>query len=227
MSDIDSTNKLLKLIKHSYLSTEIKKGKVTSWISLGASYILNYHLYTNLEMNIFKSTFISIFIFGNILSFCLDMMLAKKKIRLPMYKGTKDYYGPVPYREYWYRGEFMLRSLLSPIFIQFMILGIIDTIINLSLLKFIIKLSDKYSILNKWKHRKVVFAALTSSLTFGLFINQLRFQWAYEENSNFVFDMLMYIWFTLILLIVVGIEDNIIEINDDKKETTTGNILWV
>lgn len=196
------------------ISTEIKKGELTSWISIIIATFLNYISTTYYGVDIFKSTFVTVMIFGNLLNYILDLMFAKETFSLSKYNGINNFNGKVPYSDYKTRTKFIFSSFFSKIFMKFIIINIITIIINLSILKFLIIFSEKFKFLNNWKHRNILFASITSMFTFNLFINELRFLWVYDQNdSNFEFNTLMYIWFTLILLIVVGIESDMTKLN--------------
>ena len=192
-----------------YFSKEKNKGILTSFISFLIANILNTFLNTNLDMDIQKSTFLSLYLFGNILGYSLDMVFAKEKLFI------NNKYGKVPLSDYNTRLNFLIKSFFNKYFIRFMILSIIDSIIGLILLKFIIKLMDKYEILIDWKYRDVGIAAVVVAFTYNLYLNQLRFDWSYEYKENLLLNILIYVWFTLIILIVVRTDTSM---NDEIKD---------
>ena len=162
----------------------------------------------NLQIGIQKSTFISMYLIGNILAYSLDVVFAKEKLYI------NNRYGNISLNNYNVRLNFLIKSFFSKYFIRFMILTIIDSIIGLTLLKFLIKLMDKYEILIDWKYRDLLIAAVVVSFTYNLYLNQLRFDWAYEYKENYLLNILIYIWFTLIILIVVRTDKTIDKIRD-------------
>ena len=148
------------------------------------------------------------YLIGNILAYSLDVVFAKEKLYI------NNRYGNISLNNYNARLNFLIKSFFSKYFIRFMILTIIDSIIGLTLLKFLIKLMDKYEILIDWKYRDLLIAAVVVSFTYNLYLNQLRFDWAYEYKENYLLNILIYIWFTLIILIVVRTDKTIDKIRD-------------
>ena len=196
-------------ILKNFFSKEKNKGILTSLVSFSISNGLNIFLNTTLNMDIQKSTFLSMYLFGNILAYSLDIMFAKEKLFI------NKKYGKISLKDYNTRSKFLLYSFVNKYFARYMILGIIDSIIGLILLKFLIKLTDKYEILVDWEYRDVAIAAFVVTLTYQLYLNTLRFDWAYEYKENFLLNILIYIWFTLIILIVVRTD---ISMNKDIKD---------
>ena len=74
---------------------------------------------------------------------------------------------------------------------------------------------DKYEILIDWKYRDLLIASGVVSFTYNLYLNQLRFDWAYEYKEKYLLNILIYIWFTLIILIVVRTDKTIDKIKDE------------
>jgi|TARA_B110000259_G_scaffold188275_1_gene246145 hypothetical protein len=187
---------LLNLL-NDYFRKEKSKGILTSAISFSAANVLNIFLNTSMEMNIQKSTFLSLYLFGNIFAYSLDIMFAKEKL------FVNNKYEKVPLTDYSTRSKFLISSFFNKYFARYMILGIIDSIIGLILLKFFINLMNKYELLMDWKYRDVIIASFVVAFTYQLYLNHLRFDWAYEYKENFLLNIIIYIWFTLIILIVV------------------------
>ena len=198
---------LINLLK-TFFSQEKNKGILTSAVSFSIANLLNVFFNKNLQIGIQKSTFISMYLIGNILAYSLDVVFAKEKLYI------NNRYGNISLNNYDARLNFLIKSFFSKYFIRFMILSIIDSIIGLTLLKFLIKLMDKYEILIDWKYRDLLIAAVVVSFTYNLYLNQLRFDWAYEYKENYLLNILIYIWFTLIILIVVRTDKTIDKIRD-------------
>ncbi len=198
---------LINLLK-TFFSQEKNKGILTSAVSFSIANLLNVFFNKNLQIDIQKSTFISMYLIGNILGYSLDVVFAKEKLYI------NNRYGNISLNNYNTRLNFLIKSFFSKYFIRFMILSIIDSIIGLTLLKFLIKLMDKYEILIDWKYRDLLIAAVVVSFTYNLYLNQLRFDWAYEYKENYLLNILIYIWFTLIILIVVRTDKTIDKIKD-------------
>ena len=199
------------MIKHNNLIKKILKdeknmGKVTSITSVIIANLLNYILNIGFGLNIQQSTGISLYFVGNVLGYILDLLFAKKNLYL------KDIYGKtIKVKDFNDRIKFLLLSFIDKYFIKFIILCVIDTIIGLILLKYTIILLDQYEILVNFKYRNLIVALLIPSITFFLYVNQLRFDWAYEYKENFLLNILMYIWLTIVLLFAINL-------NYDKPE---------
>ena len=48
-------------------------------------------------------------------------------------------------------------------------------------------------------------ALIIPTITFFLYVNQLRFDWAYEYKENFLLNVLMYVWLTIVLLFAINL----------------------
>ena len=59
-----------------FFSQEKNKGILTSAVSFTIANILNVFLNTQMDMEIKKSTFISLYVIGNILAYSLDIVFA-------------------------------------------------------------------------------------------------------------------------------------------------------
>ena len=200
---------LIKFI-NSHYKTQESKGDLTSIISIVIGNILNIVFNKYYGMEIHKSTLLSVYIIANVIAYILDILFAKEKLFVKMYKGQKNYYGKIPYNDYKVRLHFLLKSFMDKYFLKFIVLTVIDSIIGLTILRFLIKLCDMYDILTKWKYRDLTLAFLVSSITFFLFVSKLRFDWSYEYKENFMLNVLMYIWLSIILLIAVSVQHLII-----------------
>jgi hypothetical protein len=91
---------LLNFVKE-FFKEEKSKGMITSVISFSAANVLNIFLNTNLQMDIQKSTFLSLYLFGNILAYSLDIVFAKEKL------FVNNKYGKVPLNDYGTRTNFL------------------------------------------------------------------------------------------------------------------------
>jgi hypothetical protein len=210
------------MIKHNnliknFLKDEKNMGKVTSITSVIIANLLNYILNIGFGLNIQQSTGISLYIVGNVLGYILDLLFAKKNLYL------KDIYGKtIKVKDFNDRIKFLLLSFIDKYFIKFIILCVIDTIIGLILLKYTIILLDQYKILVNFKYRNLIVALLIPSITFFLYVNQLRFDWAYEYKENFLLNILMYIWLTIVLLFAINLNYDNSEMYKDFEKLEKG-----
>lgn len=210
------------MIKHNnlikkFLKDEKNMGKVTSITSVIIANLLNYILNIGFGLNIQQSTGISLYFVGNILGYILDLLFAKKNLYL------KDIYGKtIKVKDFNDRIKFLLLSFIDKYFIKFIILCVIDTIIGLILLKYTIILLDQYKILVNFKYRNLIVALLIPSITFFLYVNQLRFEWAYEYKENFLLNILMYMWLTIVLLFAINLNYDNSEMYKDFEKLEKG-----
>ena len=185
------------------LKNEKNMGKLTSITSVIIANILNYILNIGFGINIQESTGISLYLIGNILGYVLDILFAKKNLYLIDKNGN-----PKLIDNFNDKIKFVLLSFIDKYFIKYVILCVIDAIIGLILLKYCIEILDENKILLNFKYRNLIVALLIPTITYFLYVNDLRFDWAYEYNENFLLNVLMYVWLTIVLLFAVNINYN-------------------
>lgn len=195
-------NKLFK----NFIKDEQNVGKLTSIVSVIVANVLNIFLNVGLGLNIQQSTGLSIYIVGNLVGYILDLLFAKRKLYMKDENGK-----PKLIKNFNDRVIFLLFSFYSKYFFKFLILCIIDTAIGLILLKYAILMLDKHKILVDFKYRNLLLALIIPAITFGLYVNQLRFNWAYEFKENLVLSIIMYMWLTIILLFTININHDVME----------------
>lgn len=183
-----------------FLKDEQNVGKITSISSVIIANLLNYILNIVLGINIQQSTGFSLYFVGNILGYIMDLLFAKRKVYLKDKNGN-----PKLVDNFNDKIKFVLLSFIDKYFIKFVILCIIDTIIGLVLLKYCIDILDKHKILMNFKYRNLLVALVIPTITFFLYVNQLRFDWAYEYKENFLLNVIMYVWLTIVLLFVINL----------------------
>jgi hypothetical protein len=88
------------------------------------------------------------------------------------------------------------------IFYKFIVTIMISSIINRSIFEYIIKRLDnnKIMIKNSGK-RNVVVGILVNIFATVVYINALKFKWAYINSDNILLNMLIISWFSLTILI--------------------------
>ena len=195
-------NKLFK----NFIKDEQNVGKLTSIVSVIVANVLNIFLNVGLGLNIQQSTGLSIYVVGNLVGYVLDLLFAKRKLYMKDINGK-----PKLIKKFNDRVIFLLFSFYSKYFFKFLILCIIDTAIGLILLKYAILMLDKYKILVDFKYRNLLLALIIPGITFGLYVNQLRFNWAYEFKENLILSIIMYMWLTIILLFTININHDVME----------------
>lgn len=195
-------NKLFK----NFIKDEQNVGKLTSIVSVIVANVLNIFLNVGLGLNIQQSTGLSIYVVGNLVGYVLDLLFAKRKLYMKDENGK-----PKLIKNFNNRVIFLLFSFYSKYFFKFLILCIIDTAIGLILLKYSILMLDKHKILVDFKYRNLLLALIIPGITFGLYVNQLRFNWAYEFKENLILSIIMYMWLTIILLFTININHDVME----------------
>jgi len=173
------------------------KGVFGYLIASIVAYVLNIIFSTYTTLTITQSTFLSIYIIGNILIYSSDILFAKERFPLPpSHRVTL-----VPYSDLSTRASWLLHSLYQKYFFRFLITVVIDTMVGLTLLRLILQKLDSLNILTKWKYRNFVVAWGVAALTYLLYLSTLRFQWAYQYQENPLMNILVMAWLSLALLI--------------------------
>jgi hypothetical protein len=180
--------------------------------------ILNTFLSKYTQLSIQQSTFMSVYVVGNIILYSFDILFAKEKFNLATYKGTSPFYGVVPYTDIQTRLKWLGQSLYQKYIFRFLATVILDTIIGLSLLRFTIDKLDQFEILKTWKYRNIIVATVVSAITYLLYLSTLRFKWAYEYKEQPIMNILVMVWLTLAILITVS--------NVPSKDSVPENLRW-
>jgi len=200
-------------VKHGVLTVknllqgEQIRGIATSVISGASANIFNTLSIKN-GIEPITSTFIFLTLFGNIFGYCLDIMFAKEKFRLSNYKGIENFFGSVPYTDILTRLIWLLKSFFQKYFLRFVVVAIIDSIISLTILEFTINKLDEYKIMMNIKElRNGLVGGVIALLTFVLYLNTLRFNWAYREEEDPVLNIVVLMWLTISIVIYLGLRN--------------------
>ena len=110
-------------------------------------------------------------LFGNILSFVLDIVFAKETCVAPGGCGGLSS-----------RAALSLRALASPAFARYMAISVVDAAVVYCLYFTMKHYAEKWGVLSKYPAlRSVTIAAISTSITFVLYVNQARFGWALAD----------------------------------------------
>ena len=167
---------------------------------LGSTFVanvLNFYLTKYSKLNVQQTTLISFYVVGNIILYSCDILFAKKDFFI------KGQYGPISYTDVKTRLLWLTQSFYQKYFFRFLITVFLDTLIGLSILKYVVYKLDEYKILTQWKYRNLIVAAIVASFTYFLYLSTLRFRWAYEYKENNIMNILVMIWLSLAILITV------------------------
>lgn len=153
------------------------------------------------------SSTLSVYIIGNLLTYWFDILFAKRVFNLPAGSGgrTTHYEGPVAYTDIGARFVWLLRSMMGPQFFRYVISVIIDSLVALAIMKTIIEILDKHEVLVEYRlYRNFGVSSIISLATFFLFVNVLRFDWAYNDGKNsddHVMNIVVLAWLALAMML--------------------------
>ena len=210
MSDSPQTHNNKSDLYHPFTKEKVR-GMVASVISGLTGNSMNLFGQSVLGLNPFVSTFLFMQLGGNLVGYILDIVLAKET-----FKGT-----PVRYSDLIARFRFMLISFSSTMFFKFIITVIIDAIIVVEMLRSVLDILDANNI--QFKFRNEITAGLISFVTFVLWVNALRFNWAYAENENPVMNIIMVAWLGIMIMAFCAAKNirSSIEGNTKNAEVST------
>lgn len=179
------------------MNQQYTRGTISSIVATLIANGINIYL-TNYVTKSYKSqtrtvvSFLTLFVFGNIISYCFDIMFAKSTFDLV----------DVPYSDYSTRLIWLLKSFFTIQFIKFMLTVILDIIIIYTVFEHLQKLMNKYDI--NFVYRDGIIVSLLSLITFFLYVNLLRFHWAYNTDVHPWMDVTIYAWISICLLIFLS-----------------------
>jgi hypothetical protein len=183
------------------------RGLFMSMISNVVANGLNLTLTSVFGLPIVASTVFSLQIFNSIFGYVLDILFAKRSFRVRNYNGMGEYNGPVPYRDLRTRGLWLLRSLVSKQFFRYVITIIIDVVLTVLVLKWAIRELDARNVLMDWKYRNLLVAVTIAIVSFFLYINVLRFEWAYMDDDQPMFNLIVMMWVTIVVALYAATTD--------------------
>lgn len=169
--------------------SEKVRGGLTSIVSGVTSGLLTV-MGVNIGLSAPMSSAIFLYGVGNVVAYMLDIVFAKRA-----FDGAE-----VPYSALGKRFAILAKSLLTTQFFRFVITAIIDCLVGIALLKASIKYMNEHDILTGFKYRDTVVTIAIASFTFVLYVNTLRFDWAYSHTRNFTMDLIVYMWVSVALL---------------------------
>lgn len=170
-------------------NTQWIRGTAASFVSTTIANMINAIILKKTQIKEDYMKFINLFVIGNILSYSFDIIFAKQIFNKEV----------IRYTDFRYRFTYLMNSYMSKKFVKFVLTVIIDVILIETIYNEVIKYLDKYKI--NFIYRDSIIAGTISLGTFLLFINSIRFNWAYADDDNLLIDIMMYIWFGLSILI--------------------------
>jgi len=174
---------------------EQSRGIIGYLVACTISYYINIALSRTTKLSVTQSSFLSIYVIGNILLYSFDILFSKEKFFI------NNKYQEVAYSELKTRGLWLLKSLYQKYFFRFLVTVIIDTIVGLTILKIVIDKLDELKILKEWKYRNYVVAFIIATITYILYLSTLSFKWAYNHEETIILDILVMAWLSIVILI--------------------------
>ena len=172
-----------------YINEEFIRGAIASIISSLFSTLLNNFCVYFIPMHVDILFFINYFIIGNVLSYSLDILLAKQ-----YFDNKKISYSNI--RE---RFIYLMKSYFSASFVKFLVTVFIDLILKYSIFKTMVEILSVHGII--LPYRDNILLTVIPIFTFIMFINNLRFNWAYKNDSDYITELIVLTWFALSIII--------------------------
>lgn len=137
------------------------------------------------------STIITLQVFGNLLTYFLDIMFAKRD-----FQGS-----PLTYRAYARRFSWFLASFTGPPFHKFVVACIIEAIIVFAAMRRIRAFCDRHRI--HFRYRDALLTAGVATLSFLMVMNVLRFNWVLDETESLTLNIVILAWMGLSTLMLL------------------------
>lgn len=173
------------------MTAEKIRGALTSVLSGSASTAATVFGTAVLGLSAPLSLVLFTYLFGGVLGYSLDILLAKRDFaRIP-----------VAYTDFGPRLRWLARSFAHRHFFRFVVTVIIETLTTLAMFGAVVRALDARGILLAWPLRDSAVAIAVAFLNFWLFGNVLRFDWAYNETENPVLNVVVLLWMTLSMMV--------------------------
>lgn len=211
------TKELEILSTSSLLTKEKLNGAIVGFVVGLLVFSLNLLGVQSMNLSAQTSSILFLYIIGNFLGYVFDILFAKEKFRDVLSGVMKR----VPYTDFKTRGRWLRKSFYQKYFFRFVISVIIEAITGIAILNAIIQYMDYHHIWKEWKLRNAAVGIFVAIINFVLFVNILRFDWAYNEDENPMLDMIVLMWMVLTMLIAaVSINtttSSVVVAHQDKK----------
>jgi hypothetical protein len=142
------------------------------------------------------SSVVFLYMFGSVFGYTLDILFAKSTFRIG---GAPEQV--LPYTALLARMRWLLRSFVSKQFFRFLITVLLDAMVGLSVLSAVITFVNRQGWLLTWRWRDIALAIAVSTLTYSLYANILRFDWAYQETDNPIMTLIVIMWTVLVIVV--------------------------
>lgn len=149
------------------------------------------------ESNTIK--FINDYFISSILTYVFDIMFVQKYFNAGDNKLTI-----IPYSKKFFR---FLALFNHHVLYKFIVLMSVTSIITKSIYVYVIKKLDDNDVLveeNNLKYRDLVIQLAINAFCTVMFVNVLKFKWAYINSQNLTLNIIILLWFSLSILITVS-----------------------
>jgi hypothetical protein len=184
-----------------YAAREKQLGLFTSIISGTLAYVIMYVLELMGVSTVNASLIMTVI--TNALGYILDVVIAKQCFA--EFNGDSDKSFKLSSLQK--RVSWLLKSLLSFAFIRFLITMTIDIIVSRFMFKYLTTLLNYHNVLMNWRWRYSVAALFISFVNFNLFVNIIRFDWAYSVKPDPALDLIMFSWFSRVASLLTSCPD--------------------
>ncbi|GAX85671.1 hypothetical protein CEUSTIGMA_g13086.t1 [Chlamydomonas eustigma] len=174
------------------------RGLMTSSVSGVVTIGLDVFGVTKLGLSVPASAAVFLYGLGSIISYTLDIMFAKQS-----FGGV-----PVAYDDLSRRFRWLVRSFASRHYYRLLFCLIIETLTGLAVLRAVLDAMNSHGILVDWAPRDFVAGVLVAVLTFLLFGNVIRFDWAYVEVEHPLMNLVVLMWMVLTILVFSSTNEN-------------------
>lgn len=174
----------------SVLTEEKARGGIASIISGVVANLANGGLILA-GVNPAVSTLWTLQVAGNLLTYFLDIMIAKRD-----FHGSK-----VSYKNLRTRFKWFLSSFTGPSFHKFIVACVIEATLVYAGLARARVYCDKLDI--RFKLRDALLAAVIAGISFVLVMNVLRFNWVLHETESLTLNIVVMTWMGLSVLIML------------------------
>lgn len=171
-------------------TSEKIRGMFVSLVTASVANGLNVFGQTTLGLNPLLSTSLFLQVGGSLLVYTGDILFAKSE-----FDGVALGYNSKDLLKRW---KWLKKSLVSPVFLKFVITVIIDTIIILEVLRFTLDVLDENGF--KFRYRNEICAAIIGIVVFILWSNALRFNWAYGPENG-IMNVVVMAWMGIVVMV--------------------------
>ena len=162
------------------------------------AYYLNIFLAKTTNLTVTQTTFLAVYVIGNLVLYSFDMLFAKESFYINGKIQT------VPYTDVLTRIQLLGESFFQKQALRFIVTVSIDTIVGLVILKYVIEKLEELKLFPTWKYRNYLAALVVAAFTYVLYLGTLRFKWAYQHEPAPLLDILVIAWLSILLLLVAS-----------------------